>query len=329
VSRGRRRLALVLAGVVVLLAAVVLASARPGDRRLFPVAAGQPAVTVYLIDNGFHTDLALPGRAVAATGGATAQAAQRISPRGWVVAGWGEAAFYEGSGFSAARLAEGLRALFVPGNPTVVHLYGIARRPDQAFGPATAVAIRLSPQGFARLAARIDRTFAPGPQLVLQPSPDEAFFRSGEPFSALKVCNTWTGEALNAAGLPVTGALDATSAGLRLDLRLRAGVGARQRRLASASPPHWGGLSHVWRPRPQNASGSSATPAPPASSPQAQRRPSAVMASAVTGGPFSAFTGWILEAARSVTQTRPSSRPAARRPPCGVAATRATMADSS
>ena len=52
--------------------------------------------------------------------------------------------------------------------------------------------------------------------------PDTAFFRSVEPFSLIHLCNHWTAELLNAAGLPTTPVLDTIPAGLRLDLRMRA-----------------------------------------------------------------------------------------------------------
>jgi hypothetical protein len=57
-----------------------------------------------------------------------------------------------------------------------------------------------------------------------QHDPGEAFFRSREDFSLVHLCNHWTAELLSAAGLPTTPVLDTLPAGLRLDLRLRAGL---------------------------------------------------------------------------------------------------------
>lgn len=37
---------------------------RPGDPALFPAPPNEAGVTVYLIDNGFHTDLAVPRAAL-------------------------------------------------------------------------------------------------------------------------------------------------------------------------------------------------------------------------------------------------------------------------
>ena len=83
--------------------------------------------------------------------------------------------------------------------------------------------------GLAALMARVDRSFAltkagaPIPLPVTR-YPDEAFFASVEPFSAIHVCNDWTAELLDAAGLPTTPVLDTLPAGLWLDLKLRSGL---------------------------------------------------------------------------------------------------------
>ena len=89
--------------------------------------------------------------------------------------------------------------------------------------------IPLSSAGLAALRARTDRAFALGPDgaPLFVPVPrdaNEAFFKSGERFSAVHLCNHWTAELLNAAGLPTTPVVDTLPAGLALALRLRAGL---------------------------------------------------------------------------------------------------------
>lgn len=217
-------LAALAAGLVV--SAIVL-TAKPGDKSLFPARPGEPSITVYLLDNGFHTDLSLPREAVMARGGPLARAAAMLAPRPWIAVGWGDASFYTRHGLSAARAKDAVRALFGRDNPSVVHLYGTTRRPDLAYAKGVARPIVLSREGFERLAARADRSFAlrgGSPVLPLSPEPDEGFFDSVEHFGARKVCNHWTAELLNAAGLPTTGVLDGTAPGLMLDLRIRAGI---------------------------------------------------------------------------------------------------------
>jgi uncharacterized protein (TIGR02117 family) len=218
----RRRWRLASGALAGLLVVWALSTVRPREPALYPAPPGGPAVVVYLIDNGFHTDLALPRARIAAGDGALARAAQRLPASEWISVGWGDAAFYAGTGASLARALDGLRALFAPNNPAVLHLYGFEGRPDRVYANVTP--LRLSQAGFDRMAARIDAAFAPGPRLALPASGHTAFFASAEHFSILKLCNHWTGEVLHAAGLPTIGILHLTPAGLKLDLRLGAGV---------------------------------------------------------------------------------------------------------
>lgn len=207
--------------VVVVLLLVTTCTARPRDATLYPPRPGAPTVSVYLIDNGYHTDIALPGELLMRTSGPTARAARQISPRGWVLAGWGDARFYVETGPWRDRADDGLRALFKPGNPSVIRLTGIGQRPELTYGDA-AVEVKLSRASFELLVARIDRSFAPGPQLANAPrGPGRLFFRSVETFSILHLCNHWTAEVLNAGGLGVTPVMATFTPGLRFDLWLR------------------------------------------------------------------------------------------------------------
>src|SRR5208337_4455908 len=84
-----------LAAIVVLaLLVATLATARAGDPRLYPAPKGE-GVTLYLIDNGFHTDLAIPRALVMVHGGPIARATALTTDDPWVMVGWGDARFYE------------------------------------------------------------------------------------------------------------------------------------------------------------------------------------------------------------------------------------------
>jgi hypothetical protein len=186
-------------------------------------------VPVYLIDNGVHTDLALARETLTAHPHRIGEAAVMTSQAPWIVMGWGDAHFFSGEGISLARVGDGLRALFWPGNPSVVRLVGIPRRPDLYYVAGAVTVIRLSPAGVERLLDRADRSLAVGPDGAPIPArvhadTEEAFFKSVETFSLVHLCNHWTADLLNAAGLPTDGAVDTLPAGMKLDLRLRAGV---------------------------------------------------------------------------------------------------------
>ena len=214
-------------GVLILLLLVVtLATAKGGDKRLYPPAPGQ-GVAIYLVDNGFHSDLALARDAIVGSGGALARATLRTTSQPWVLVGWGDERFYEDQSPWQNRVPDGLRALF-GGRRTIVHLEGFSPRPDLAWREGVR-RIVVSRAGLAALLARADQAFlkdANGNPIAsaVPHAPDEAFFRSGEGFSGVHLCNHWTAELLHAAGLPTTPVLDTLPAGLRADLELRAGA---------------------------------------------------------------------------------------------------------
>lgn len=203
-----------------------LATARGRNPALYPAPHGQ-GVTIYLVDNGWHSDVVVPTAEIEARGGALAQAARATSTGPWMLIGWGDARFYEASTPARSRIADGLSAL-IGGRPTVLHLEGAAGPPDARWHE-TISPIALSRAGLKALLARADRTLALGPEggpvsVGARRVPNEAFFASAERFSLAHLCNHWTAGLLNAAGLPVTPMLDTLPGGLRLDLKLRAGV---------------------------------------------------------------------------------------------------------
>ena len=181
---------------------------RPGDPALFPAASGEPGVTLYLLDNGFHTDLAVPRAALMEGGGALAEAMAGLAPGDWVLVGWGDATFYVDQSPIPGRLAVGARAFFKPGNASVVMLDPEARDPVRRFDAADRQALRLSSAGMAALRARIEASLAldaAGRPILAsaRPGDDARFFKSRETFWIGHLCNHWTAELLSAAGLPV------------------------------------------------------------------------------------------------------------------------------
>lgn len=228
------RLGRALAGLVTLLILAAVLTARPGDPALYPPAEGADAETIHLVSHGWHSGLVLPRDALTGegTGSALRAIATRFRDYPRLEFGWGEARFYR----ATPTLAEvdvglALAALFTPGGRTgVVQVVGLERGVRESFPHSDIVPIRLSQAGLARLLARLDASFrleagqpvAGGPGLY-----GPSLFYEGEGrFSALNLCNHWTARLLDAAGLPITPVVDTHPAGLLLDLRWRAGVGA-------------------------------------------------------------------------------------------------------
>jgi uncharacterized protein (TIGR02117 family) len=209
---------------ILMLLVVTLATAKGGDPALYPAKPGD-GVAIYLLDNGFHTDLVLPRDAILQDNGSLADAAEGTTAEPWIMVGWGDERFYRATSPWQGRIGDGLRAL-LGGRPTVVHLEGVWGRPDLVWKTGVHRVV-LSKAGLAALLQHADRAMLVSPSGGLIPiahGQNEGFYRSGETFSLIHLCNHWAAEQLHAAGLPITPVLDLLPAGLILDLQLRAGL---------------------------------------------------------------------------------------------------------
>lgn len=229
------------------LAALALLTIRASDHALYPAKAGE-GVIIHLVSNGYHTGLVLPRSDVASVAGQEGRSsliavAARFGHYDWIETGWGEDAFYREVPTVASlnwRLA--LRALFRPGNASVMHVVGIEGDPLGPYRGADVMRIELSGTGFAKLLAGIEASFARQPdgqpevlgQGLYGPS---LFYRAIGTFNLVNLCNHWTARRLGDAGLPVWLVAATLPRGFFMDLAWRAGL----RREASSTAS--GGLS--------------------------------------------------------------------------------------
>jgi uncharacterized protein (TIGR02117 family) len=190
---------------------------KPGDHALYPPPAGAAHVSVYLVDNGFHTGLALPTARLPRSGPLAQAVARSAGDAPYTEVGWGDAQFYIQTGVSPMRALDALRALFAPNNPSVIQVEGLRAAPDRLWSTGVA-RVDLSEDGFRRLTASIDRSFAVHDRRLVAMAGAPGFFLSVEHFSVLHLCNHWAAEQLNAAGLPIRPILDLLPAGLVFDL---------------------------------------------------------------------------------------------------------------
>lgn len=200
----------------------------PGDPRLM-TAATAPGVTVHLLDNGFHTDLAVPRAAFDLAPGPLADAVASLGPGDWVRVGWGDARFYVDQSPIGDRLPDGVRAFFRPGNRSVVMLDPEQGDPARGY-PATARrSLSLSEAGVIAMTRRVERSLdlSGGAARIAAARPDDdaRFFASRETFSILHLCNHWTASVLNAAGVPVRPLRAVTSAEVVASLDRSASAG--------------------------------------------------------------------------------------------------------
>ena len=177
--------ALLVFGAVALcyLAAALVGSGIAANRDWKPPAQG---VTIYVADNGVHTDLVRPEH--------FADPAQAVQPM--LMFGWGDRDFYlntptwwDMNPFRVARALAGM-------GPTVVHVSAV---PEPR--PSTKIrALTLRAEEYARLVAYVRATFAAGPPAKGYGGHD-AFYAARGGYNALRTCNEWSAGGLRVAGV--------------------------------------------------------------------------------------------------------------------------------
>jgi uncharacterized protein (TIGR02117 family) len=233
-ARLGRVLGMVLLLALGLLGAAAVVTARPADPALWPAPPHERRIDIVVTSNGYHAGVALPRAALAEVASARGYPAliavtQRFAPFEWIEFGWGDRDFYRAVPTAGdVTLGLALRALFWPGNTSVLHVVGLDRDPEQAFA-ADFVHVPVSMSGFDRLLAQLDASFV-APQAGALPDlgpglyGPSRFYPANGTFSMLHVCNHWVDDLLGAAGLPTAPVLATLPAGLMLNLRWRAGL---------------------------------------------------------------------------------------------------------
>ena len=231
-----RRIGVGLAIAALLFAALTIATARWGDSSLWPPAPGAPITEAFIVSHGYHAGIAVPRAALAEQASrhglsALGYIATRFADSDWLEIGWGDEGFYRYVPTAESlTVALALRALFRPGNPSVLHVVGVKNDPRAMFANSEVVRVGLSDAGFARVADMLDSTFARrnGSLMPEELGPGvygtSLFFRANGAFHLFNVCNHWIARVLAAAGIPTAPVLATLPFGLLLDLRWRSGL---------------------------------------------------------------------------------------------------------
>ena len=223
-------------GFLVVLSIAGWLTARPGDPVLWPPGAGAAVAEIYVVSHGYHSGIVVRRAATEELSNRQGSAAllamvRRFPNYQWLEIGWGDEGFYRSvPDVASLTLSMAVRALFRPGNHSVVHVVGLNVQPRDAFPKSDMVRINLTAEGFSRMLERLDASISRtgesgGPEdLGVGLYGPSKFFRSVETFSIFNVCNHWVARLLAAAGLPTTPVLATLPLGLMLDLKWRAGL---------------------------------------------------------------------------------------------------------
>jgi uncharacterized protein (TIGR02117 family) len=162
-------------------------------------AAGQKTATIFLIERGWHTDIAIPATQVGSTLGQLRLTFLGVQT---LVFGFGERAYLMDHQHGFADML----AALIPG-PGAMLVTALRETPEAAF-PGDVVVLHVSVRGLTRLADFVTDSFVRGSdgallRLTDGPYPGSLFYASADTYSGVYTCNTWTAEALQTAGLPV------------------------------------------------------------------------------------------------------------------------------
>lgn len=210
VARGGRRAARWLAaglGVAVLGygAAGLTGGAIPRNAGWRPPAADAPgAVTIWVESNGIHTGFILPKLAAGIDWRDLARAQDLVDPRyagfDHVAIGWGEKAFFLDTPDWAHVRPGVLLAAAIGSDASLLHVEHIPA-PTHPGDDERRIVLRTDE--YRRLAAFVRASVRPGGGHYRGYDRDDAFYDARGHYSAGRTCNTWTGEALAAAGVRV------------------------------------------------------------------------------------------------------------------------------
>jgi uncharacterized protein (TIGR02117 family) len=231
------------AATIALVAILAILTARPGDAKLWPAASGATSTEIFVVSHGYHAGLVLPTAKVASLASREGQGAliavtQRFASFPFIEIGWGDQGFYtEVPDAKSLTVAHAVRALFLPGNPSVLHVVGLADHPHKIFASSDTVPVPLEEEGFARMMRMMEKSFArtgepPAPQ-VMGPGlyGPSAFYRAVDNFHLFNVCNHWVARQLSAAGLATAPVVATLPSGLLLDLKWRSGLSPMPRQI--------------------------------------------------------------------------------------------------
>ena len=159
---------------------------------------------LYIVGHGWHTGVVIDTSRVQ-----RAKLAAMADFKGlrYLEIGWGDEGFYLAED-NKITTSLTLRAVFIP-TPSVLHIVGFNLPPEKNFPNSNVRKIPVSRAGFAAMISFVDKMFTLssdkkpiflGPGLYGQ----SRFYRAKGSYHFFRTCNTWTQQALQAAGVPVT-----------------------------------------------------------------------------------------------------------------------------
>lgn len=176
-------------------------------KQKIPVANSEH--TIYFIFREWHTSILIDASTVALHSQHLQDAATN---QRYIRIGWGDGNYFTGKSKSVGSAT---KALFASSH-SALQVIAYAQPPFSSIPPETRVPIAITEKGMRKLIRYLDNSFAldEAEQVIpLQAYVADAgsFYQASGHYSLFSNCNTWSGRALQAAGLPVNSSLKLTA----------------------------------------------------------------------------------------------------------------------
>ncbi len=204
-TKTRRALPVVAAAILSVPAGYAVAGLVGGAIPANPGRTMPPrGVLIFVESNGIHVGLVLPKRATGVDWRDWAPAGDLADPRyagfDHLAIGWGEHAFFLDTPIWAALRPRTIAAAAIGSDRSLLHVEHIAA--PRATGDDVR-AILLRPDEYRRLVAFVRASAAPRRRSYRGYARNDVFYTAQGHYSAIRTCNSWTGEALRVAGVRV------------------------------------------------------------------------------------------------------------------------------
>lgn len=177
----------------------------PPDTATIPVS--DTPHTIYYIYRDWHTSIMFDAntyRTLSTLPQINEALNTEVAPAGYVRIGWGDGDYYTGKSTSVATAT---RALFAS-RYSAIQVIGYTADPFARIPAETRVALQITDSAMQELVKYLDASFARNAEATLLPlqayvENSGVFFEASQKYGLLNNCNTWSGEALRAAALPI------------------------------------------------------------------------------------------------------------------------------
>jgi uncharacterized protein (TIGR02117 family) len=213
---SRHRLAPMLRLVALLCVLLTASCATQPDVAAIPVA--DTTHTIYYIYRDWHTSVMLDGatyRRLSKLPPTDTTLNTEVAPAGYVRIGWGDGDYYTGK---STGVVTATRAL-IASPYSAIQVIGYTADPFERIPAETRVALRITDTAMRALVTYLDASFVQDregnlEQLHAYVENSGVFFEASQQYGLLNNCNSWSGDALRAAGLPIRGAFNLTAQGV-------------------------------------------------------------------------------------------------------------------